>query len=268
MNSTLALKKSDYESEVGEYRGFGRGVLGGEDAWSTSSTTIIQLDVKSGLHRFYYCGHPWSFLKPFAQVILPQGETSTTLPDDFGGIDGGTKASLQNQSALFLRWLDFTGPSRVVQSIALTPSAVGIPRMLAIRPLKTMGPGKMQTHELIFFPKTDQDYTIIFPYFITPNYLLEPSQPFAYGGVEHHQTILEMCLAVAEQRRINQLGVHNQEALRLLELSKDIDRRQQPTNLGPNVDMSDNVGWWNRRYNEHGWSNLGGGVRINGVLYD
>lgn len=267
MNSTLALKKADYESEVGDFMGFGRGTGTVDDpTWSDSDAIKVRMDVASGLRRFYYCGHGWSFLKPFAEVLLPQGVTTVTLPDDFGGIDGGTKASLLNSSSLFLRWMDFVGPGRVVQNLAMTPSAVGIPRLLAQRPQKAIGT-TMQRSELIFFPKTDQAYTLTFPYFVTPNYLLDPGQPFAYGGVEHHETILECCLAVAEVRRDNTPGVHSMEAQRLLAISMDIDRRHQPTNLGASVDHSDNVGWWDRQHHEHGWSNLGGGVTINGTLY-
>jgi len=268
MNSTLALQKSDYESEVADFMGWGRGTNGGDEAWTDDKVTKIQADVKSGLRRFYFCGHPWSFLKPFAQITLPSGTTSTQLPDDFGGVDGGTKATLANTNLLFLRWLPFTGPGRVVQAQAELPSSVGIVRMIAIRPVKAMAPGKMQTEELIYFPTTDNDYTLSFPYFVTPNYLLDVTQPFAYGGVEHHETILESCLGIAEARRDNLVGPHSIEFQRLLELSKQIDRRRQPTNLGPNRDISDQVNVWEQRWNGHGWSNDGGGVTINGVLYD
>lgn len=266
MNSTLALAKADYEAEVGYFLGLGYGPSRGDPAWSTRDATTIKMDVSSGLKRWYFCGHSWSFLKPFAQLTLAQGTTTLTLPDDFGGIDGGTQASLTNTDLLFLRWLPFTGPARVLQALSELPNAVGITRLLSIRPLKAMLPGQMQQWELYFFPETDQSYVITFPYFITPNYLIDVTQPYAYGGIEHHETILESCLAVAEARRGDQMGVHANEFQRLLQQSIDIDRRKQPTNMGQNWDRSDGVNW-DEKWNGHGWSNSGGGVTINGVLY-
>lgn len=262
MNSTLALNKTVYESEVGDYLGWGR------TAWQSEAekVTRLQLDVASGLRRFYYCGHPWSFLKPFAQLTLPQGATTVPLPDDFGGVDGGTQACLTNTNLLFLQWLPFTGPGRVLQALSELPNAVGITRLLSERPIKGMQPGQMQKSELYFFPEADQAYTLTFPYFFNPEYLVDVTYPFALGGVEHHDTILESCLAVAEARRDNLLKLHSSEFQRLLQLSIQIDRRKQPTNLGQNLDRSDGVNWW-EKWNGHGWSNNGGGVTINGTFY-
>ena len=267
MNSTLALKKSDYESEVGDFLGLGRGELGGEEAWADEDKTRIQMDVSSGLKRFYFCGHPWSFLKPFAELLLKSGETTVRMPDDFGGVDDGVQVAITNSSLILLAALDFTGPGRVQKAISELPNATGMPRLISQRPVKNMPAGKMQVSELFVFPTSDQDYTLTFPYFITPNYLTDVSQPYAYGGVEHHETILECCLAVAEARRDNVLTVHSAEAQRLLAASIQMDKRKQPNNLGYNNDRSDKTNWW-ERWNGHGWSNTGGGVTVNGTLYD
>lgn len=264
MNSTLALQKRDYESEVGDFMGWGRGEHGGDEDWPADKVIKIQMDVKSGLRRFYYCSHPWSFLNPMAETILASGTTSTVLPDDFGGIDGGTKATLLNSNQTYIRPLWFTGPQRVTQAEAELSESTGCPRIIAIRPVKGMASGKMQRWELAYFPETDQAYTLAFPYFVTPDYLLDVTQPFAYGGVEHHETILESCLAVAEMRRDNNAGVHAMEFQRLLAMSIAIDRRKQPTNLGPSYDSSDGVDW--DKYNGHGYVTEEG-VLINGVRY-
>lgn len=265
MNSTLALAKSDYEQEVGAFWGFGRGKDAGNPAWQPSQVTNIQADVKAGLRAWYYCGHAWSFMKPFCQITLPKGSTTVTLPDDFGGVDGGERACLTNTSLLFLQWLPFTGPPKVQQALSQLPNAVGITRLISVRPIKKMESGKMQRDELFFFPKADQDYTVTFPYFFTPNYLLDVKQPYAFGGVEHHEAIKESCLAAAEKRRGGETA-HQAEFQRLLQLSMQIDRRRQPTNLGQNLDNSDRGNPW-EKYAGHGWSNNGGGVTINGTLY-
>src|SRR3990167_7786415 len=229
MNSTLALKKADYESEVGDFMGWGRGEDAGDSAWTTRQLTLIRMDVASGLRTFYYA-HPWSFMQPFANVTLLEGNTIASLPDDYGGVNGGAKVDVKDESETFVRSLYFGNPAKVVRALAETQTT-GSPTMLAMRPVKTLTPGKMQKDELVVFPEADQDYTLVFPYFFTPNYLLDVTQPFALGGVDHHETILECCLAVAELRRDNQLGVHNQKAEMLLKKSISSDQRKNPRRL-------------------------------------
>ena len=354
--STLAMPKAEYEGEVGYLRGLGKGFKPGP-SWSVMDRQSIQTDVKSGLKRFYYCGHPWSFLQPLATVTLLKGTTtvsetpqfyasavtvgsggtgyavgdtitcsggtfssacvlkvttvaagvitalsvstqgnyslppplgaatqasssgagtgatatltfgSSALPASFGGVDGGARASLTNTNLLFLQWLPFSGIGKVIQANAELPNAVGITRIIAMEPLPVIPAGGMQQWQMRFFPQADQNYTLTFPYFMAQNYLLDPQQPYAYGGIEHHETILESCLAVAEARRNDADGLHNKEFQRLLALSIQIDRRREPTNFGQNYDRSDNVNWW-ERWNGHGWSNEGGLVTINGTLYN
>lgn len=263
MNSTLALKKAHYESEVAEFRGFGRGEDAGDTAWTDKMLTTIQMDVASGLRRFYYCGHPWTFLKPYASLTLPDGATTVQLPDDFGGVDQAAMVVVANSDGQYVAELSFEGAGKVVRLSSESTSS-GPPVCIAQRPLKQMQSGKMQRSELYVFPTSDQDYTLTFPYFITPNYLLDVTQPFAYGGIEHHETILECCLAVAEARRDNQLGVHSNEAQRLLQQSIQIDRRKQPTRIGYNGDRSDCL-WADDVFSRVNQSN---GVVINGVTYD
>lgn len=266
--STLALKKSDYESEVGYYLGFGRGVNFDETAWSASKTRTIQLDVASGLRRFYWVGHPWSFLNPVADIALTEGNQTVTLPDDFGGVNGGTKALVLDSNGQRLSVLQFTSAPRVEQ-MYLDSASTGSPRMVAQRPIKGIPAGQMQKSELVVYPAADQDYTLRFHYFFTPQYLLDTAMPYAYGGVEHHETILECCLAVAEARRDNSLTVHSMEAEKLLQKSIQIDRRRQPKTLGYNADRSDNQldAHWCHQDWSHGLATQDG-VEINGVIYN
>jgi hypothetical protein len=262
MNSTLALKKSDYEQEVGAFMGWRRGADAGDTPWSASQVIKIQMDVASGLRRYYFCGHPWSFLKPMAEITLASGASTAKLPADFCGIDGGTKCLVLNSSDSRVGVLNFTSAGRV-QAAFTDSSATGPPQAIAMRPVKNQGPN-LQREELAVFPTADQAYTLKFPYFFTPDYLLDVKQPYAYGGVEHHETILECCLAIAEMRRDNAMGLHSAEAQRLLALSIKFDARKQPKNLGYNRDLSDCVS------DEH-WNNRGmtisSGVVINGITY-
>ncbi len=273
MLSTLALRKLDYEGEVGVYLGRGRGEAFEDPPWEERDARNIRMDVASGLRRFYFCGHPWSFLKPMADLTLLSGDDQILLPEDFGGMDGGTRITVLNPSDAQGRlMIEVTGIGRVVQARSLTPTTTGIPRLIALNPVKNIPAGNMQRTELWAYPTADQDYTLRFPYLITPNYLLDVTQPYAYGGVEHHETILECCLAVAEQRRDDTMRVHSQKADEYLQRSIRLDQRKQPIRLGPNRDLSDDQeGAWGRYpwdyWNGHGW-NMARGVTIDGVLYD
>lgn len=262
MNSTLVLNKSDYEEEVGEFMGRGRGLgTANNPAWSEEDDHKVKFDVKSALRRFYWCGHPWSFLKPVKEVTLASGESVVLLADDFGGVDQGARCLVIDADGNNLYTTTFVGPEDVANAGVSTET--GPPRKIAQRPQRQMAAGKMQRSELVVFPTADQAYTLKFPCFFTPDYLLDVTQPFAYGGIEHHETILEHCLAVAEQRRDGVQGIHTATAERLLQKSIEIDRRKQPKTLGMNLDKSDQV--WDPM-NTRGWT-PGGGVMIDGVLY-
>lgn len=264
MNSTLALKKADYEAEIGSFLGFGRGEARGDVPWTSAQETIVRFDCASGIRRFYYCGHPWSFMHPVAELTLRSGERTVSLPDDFGGVDAGAEISITTDSGGFRAAYQFCGQGRVEKAYSNEQDATGPPVMIAMRPIKKMEPGKMQTMELHIYPEADQDYTLRFPYFFNANYLTDVT-PYVYGGVENHEAILECCLAVAEMRRDNTVGVHAMEANRLLAIAISLDKRRQPKHLGYNYDRSDDLGHderWNRSMT------ISNGVIINGVLYD
>ena len=270
MTSTLAISKAVYEAELGDFMGWGRGTVGanGVLTWPGDEQTRLQIDVASGLRRFYFCGHPWSFLDPKETLTFTAGQQTITLPEDFGGVQGGASALILDSNGNKVGVLSFVGASLVEQCYEDTTST-GIPRRICYRPIKKMQAGRLQREELLVWPIPDQAYQVVFHYFITPDFLTDVTQPYAYGGVDHHETILELCLAVAEMRRDNAALVHGPESLRLLELSKVIDKRKKPTRLGYNRDRSDD------RIDDHWWDNWGGnqvttsnGVWINGILYN
>jgi hypothetical protein len=258
---SLLLKKADYEIEVGDFMGWRRD----PDVWSADKLARIQRDVGSGLRRFYYCvpPHEWSFLRPFVSLSLASGATTVDLPDDFGGVEG--RIAVTNSASGIFRPLDFENPGRVQQAYSEHPDLTGQPCLVAVRPLKSLPTGKNQKSELFVFPESDAAYTLTFQYYITPGYLLDTSMPYAYGGPEHHETILESCLAVAEERRDNvRNGLHAQAFQLRLAASVAMDRRKRPQKLGYNRDCSDDA----ETLMLPTYGTLGTPVTINGVAYD
>lgn len=261
MISQLAVKKTQLESEVGDNLGFGMGPLGGDPEWSTRDAIRIRSAVQSGLRTFYFSGHAWSFMRQTKELLLPEGATTVALPQDFGGVDGQTRMLVKDSSGQGRMVLDFEGIGTVNMALQVSPTLTGWPRRIAQRPTKN---GR---DELVVAPIADQDYTLTFEYQVTPDYVVSELQPYVYGGVEHHEAILALCLASSELNNDNQLGPYSAKAQELLQRAIKMDRMKQPQKLGPNRDRSDNVDvrqhWFDRQ-----WPTTHGGVMVDGVLYD
>lgn len=242
--STLSMMKSDFESEVGFFLGYGRGTYGSETAWTASQTAAITSCVKSGLRNFYFpaplpgeaASHSWSFLKPVATLTLAANASSLNLPDDFGGLMGDITISSSNQVTPWI--IPITSEGRIRVAYNSSPTAIGRPLMVAISPIKGTTASASSKSMLKVYPIADQEYSIQVTYFVLPDYLTS-GYPYCYGDSKHHETILESCLAVAEKRLDDMATVHHQQFLIRLASSISMDRMNQPRNFGQNQDRSD-----------------------------
>jgi hypothetical protein len=253
---TLNAQFTDLKEDVGFFLGWGRT----ESAWDTDQTDSVERCVKGGLRKFYYCGHDWSFLKPVVTLTLESGAETVALPEDCGGVDGKVVVSTDGSS----QWcpVDFGPIGRVYQAYASQPSTTGKPLYGCQEPLKGTGPVEANRFQLRFWPIADQAYTLKFQSFINPEYL-SGAQPYAYGGPQHAETLLEACLSVAEKILDDQATLHDREFKERLAVSIDIDRRQKPQVIGYNRDLSDLMEsrrWTGRDH----WSSP---VQVNGVTY-
>lgn len=230
---TLNAAFKDLRGGVGHFLGYGRGVDFGDAVWQSRQQTNIDQCIKGGMRKLYYCGYDWSFLKPWTSVTLASGAQTVSLPNDFGGLEGPTVVvSASGESGHCP--VPVTGDVRHLY--AKDPSATGRPQCVAQDPLK----GSSQEHgpkvQLMVFPEADQAYTLQFAYYLNPVFL-SGSQPYAYGGPMHAETLLQACKATAE---IDIDGLHQgpqfNEFMRLLEVSKRVDARLKPSLLGYNGD--------------------------------
>lgn len=236
MESTLAAAYADLTGDVGHFLGYGRGSDNGDTAWTTAQAADVARAVKGGMRKFYFCDYDWSFLRPMATLTLVDGTVTVTLPDDFGGIEGKVIVSSSGDSIGYT--LDVGGIGAVYHAATLDPDAVGQPELMCVEPLKGTTHLAGQRSQLRFFPTPDQDYTIQATYYLNPNYLTG-SLPYAYGGPQHAETLLEACLSVAELIKDDTVGIHAFEFDKRLQISKDIDRRNKPQHMGYNLDRSD-----------------------------
>jgi hypothetical protein len=265
---SLNTAYNELQAEVGFFLGFGRGPNYGDIAWTAQQQQAIDSCVKSGLRAFYYPPiaegqaepYAWSFMRPTATMTLYVNTNTILLPDDFGGFEGRiTILGVQNQT-----WwpLDLVNEGIVRAKYSEFPEMISRPLLASLQPLKGTGAQQAQRFQLFIFPTADQTYTIQFQYYVNPDYL-SGALPFAYGGPQHAETILESCLAIAESRLDDMDGVHAERFAARLPASIAMDKRSKEQHLGYNSDDSDNRDLVRRRM----WNHYDDTILINGQQY-
>ena len=195
--------------------------------------------VQSGLRKFYnppICPpdrrpHNWSFLQVMTTLNTTDDDEDQDLPDDFGNLIGNIIYS--NTGVKIISASDLLNLREGLES-------TGIPCYGAIRPKTTTGTTG-QRSEIMWYPTPDATYTLTYRYRKITN-KLSVTNLYPYGGQVHSETLLESCLAVAEQRQNDEMGVHWQAFLTALAASIQHDRDTGAQNLGYNVDRSDGQG--------------------------
>lgn len=256
--STLSLKLSDLAGSVGLFLGWGRGEDNADIAWNPQQKASITEIVQSGLRNFYFPAptegsdspYDWSFLRPTATIQLDSGASVARLPDDFGGFEG--RITIQSSAGApqpcRIQWRN---EGQLREMYGVSPDMTGAPMFAAEQPIKGTSLLAGQRFQLYVFPAADQTYQLQFAYYILADYLTAAA-PFAYGGMQHAETILESCLAIAEQRLDDLAGVHTQKFGQRLLASIGQDRKNKPQQLGYNSDNSDRRGI--NRGDSHNWS--------------
>lgn len=267
--STLSIQLSSLRKEVGEFLGHGRD----SSKWESGDKEKIDACIKSGLRRFYMpsmnrgvdgwrAEHQWSFLKPITSLVTESGTKSYDLPDLYAGIIG----NLTHAADETYQDIRITSESRI-RSMRASDDSQGIPHLAAVRPKSTTNASSEtvfdasggQRFELVLYRTPDAAYTFEYQFRINPD-ALTSSAPYPLGGAAHAETILEGCLAVAEERYNKEKGIHNQNFIERLIASLDHDKRSStPDVLGYNGDRSNG---------EFGPGEKITYVRFNGVLYD
>lgn len=261
--STLTAAYNDLTGDVGFFLGYGRGAANGDVAWTTgpnSQQTAIDRCVRGGLRGFYYAGPNWSFLHPTANLLLASGSNVSPLPDDFGGIED--EITIQTTGSLTWWPIPLMGEGNVRAQFAVYPATTGRPMMAAVQPLKGTTGTQSNRCQLYVFPTADAAYTLTFQYYVNPDYL-SGAFPYAYGGPEHAETLLESCLAVAEKILDDEATVHAQAFAERLAVSTLLDQRKKPQTLGYNHDRSD-------LRDRRAWpwrSHVGAGITYKGTQY-
>lgn len=232
--ASLAINYDALLGVVGHYLGYGRT----PSSYTTEQYAECDDIVQSGLRNFYWPMEKptgftqWSFLKVNATLNLAADDYDYDLPSDFGGFDG----------PLTMDAGTYRPTIQIVDEIAIRAlrqhSRTGTPEYGAVRPKRSDGTAD-QAFEIILYPTPDTTSTVHYRYAVNPP-ALTTSAPYPLGGVPHHETILESCLAVAESRSNDESGIHQELFLKRLSASFQYDLQQgQIEYYGYNGDYSD-----------------------------
>lgn len=126
------------------------------------------------------------------------------------------------------------GPAKIsvvdeasLRQLQKTAPASGLPKYAAIRPKKQAGDG-VQRWEVVFYPTPDDTDTLYYRYTVAPNPVSE-TRKWPYGGRQHAETILQSCLAVAEERETKQEGPASGRFMQRLLASVQFDQMSRET---------------------------------------
>jgi hypothetical protein len=240
---SLAITYNELQQAIGRYLGYGRTVYGPDDG--SQEWADIEDCIKSGLRQFYVPppmqgqpgSHQWSFLRPVTTLVLAAGVGDYNLPNDFGGLHG----DLANPASELSKPVVVTSES-ALRALRQSSPQSGKPKQAAIRPKATDG-AAAQKFEIILWPVPDCQIELTYKYFVLPQ-TLSNQNPYPYGGQSHSETILESCLAIAEQRLNDTKGIHWEKFMARLSASIQIDRKTSGADfLGYNADRSDGMGF-------------------------
>ncbi len=163
-------------------------------------------------------------------------QSAYDLPSDFGGFLG----SMTYDPGISTLWpaLQFASEA-MIRERKQNDTTTARPRWYGIRPkpfVATTG----QRWETILDPSPDGAYRLTYRYQVLPAMISE-ANPYPLGGQQLSETILEACLAVADER-FNEggNGLHQAKFMERLAAAIQLDQdRSTPDFMGYNADHSD-----------------------------
>jgi hypothetical protein len=201
---TLEVTYQQLQTEIARYLGWTRDFT----QWTTEEAATIEDLIRNGLRQFYWPGPlqdgstiRWSFLSPQASLNLSASAYAYELPADFGG---------NARSFSFEADSDLAPPVEVseqnLRTLRSSNPQSGKPSYYAVRPKASAG-AATQRWEVLVYPTPATAYTLTYRYDIVPPMLTEAA-PYPLGGAMHSKTILESCLAAAEEWSNDASGLH------------------------------------------------------------
>ena len=211
--SGLSIGFPDLQSQVGFFLGYGATI----GNYSAAQLLEISGLIQSGVRRVYYppaisaniVGYEWSWLRPTKTLSVVSGTADYNLPDDFGRLIDTIHfpADVHRNSLAIIsvsKMLDFRARRSISQA----------PRYAAIR-YKASDGTIGQRQELLLYPNPNENWTMLYEYEAYSG-ALSDAHPYPLGGMQLSEVYIESCLALAESRVNDEVGIHNQQFSALL----------------------------------------------------
>lgn len=236
--SDLTINKAYLKRLVGRELGYGPNPA----VWSHHQGQEVELAVQTGLRRFYSppvlpgerYSHEWSFLRPAATLTLTADDYQYDLPADFAMLTG--PLTFAPGAAVLYPPVQIVGEHQIRQRLQRSEASAR-PSMAAIRvkdPDDTVG----TRYEILLWPVPDDAYDLTYRYHINPD-TLDSDTALPFGGQPNAQTVIEACLAAAEDLQ-GEPGLHSEAFMERLQASVGHDRKVSAADtLGFNRDPSD-----------------------------
>ncbi len=261
----LGITKAYLKRLIGRQMGLGPH----QAIWNHKQASEVDLALETGLRKFYApmvlpnekASWDWSFLCPVGRIVTSNVVHTCDLPDGFISLMG--PLVFAPDSGIIYPAIQVVGEHQIRMQYQRT-SASGRPTMGAIRP-KPPQAGFATAYEIALWPQPDDDYEITFRYQVNPE-AMPNDACLPYGGQQHAQTIIEACLAAAEELTGTVNGPHAVKFLECLVASVSNDRKLAPETLGYNRDNSDRPSHFGEPFSS--WHDCDANlVTYNGNLY-
>lgn len=227
--SSLTLTFADFKVAIGQLLDVSRDPT----QWTAETIADVGRILQSGQRQFYEAQyrpvpqapvrvHVWSFLRARASITLANGTQTYALPDDFGGF-------LENRLSFTSTktWsLQITKMDDVLEHIqdfgTGMPTGETQPLLAAVEMVSSTLGTTGQRWQIVMWPTPVSTLTITAPYRLSPNALATDTH-YPLGGEMHSETLLESCLACAEERQNDQSTLHRERFQELLAASIQLD---------------------------------------------
>ena len=212
--------------------------------WNHSEASQVDLALETGLRKFYVPmvlpgerhSWNWKFLKPIGTVTTNDDVYTYDLPSGYVSLEGPITFT-PGEGTLY-PGLEIVPEHRIRKWLADSTGA-GRPQYAAtrVKPIDKAAGGT--SWEILFYPPPDDTYELSFSYSVNP-IAMDNEATLPYGGQQHAQTLIEACLAAAEEQNGQVNGPHAVKYLECLQTSVSIDKRSNcPESIGYNRDRSD-----------------------------
>lgn len=225
--SGLSVGFPELIGETGRFLGYGYKAYA---SYTASQQTELSGLVQSAVRRVYYptalspefSGYEWSWLRPTSTIAVVAADGDYDLPDNFGRLIG----SIHFPVDTYYPDIQIVSVSKLLglRAIFTQLGLSKIPCYAATR-YKTSTGASGQRQEILFYPTPQQAWTLVYEYEAYSG-ALSSSFPYPLGGMQLAELYIESCLATAESRLTDEIGIHAQTFGALLVDAISRDRKR------------------------------------------